>query len=351
MTARSFGARVLKWYDRHGRHDLPWQHPRTAYRVWVAEVMLQQTQVATVIPYFARFLKRFADVTTLAGAPQAEVLRHWAGLGYYARARNLHRAAQIILREHQGKFPRDFESALNLPGLGRSTAGAILAQAFGQKHPILDGNVRRVLARYYGIEGWPGSPAVTAELWRRSDEVTPVRRVADYTQAIMDLGATCCTLRNPDCAACPLSADCAARAAGRTAEIPAPRPRRERPQRSAQILVLVRRDGAVLLVQRPPTGIWGGLWSLPEVAGDDRLVVRHCLETYGLEATAPEPLPPIPHGFTHFDLVLQPRRFKVKRRMGPRKQEDSSNMHWYRPGATPPALPAPIRKLLENHRA
>ncbi|MGH8528857.1 MAG: A/G-specific adenine glycosylase, partial [Nevskiales bacterium] len=201
-------ARVLRWYDRHGRHDLPWQHPRSAYRVWLAEIMLQQTQVATVVPYFESFLTRFPELQALAAASLDEVLELWSGLGYYARARNLHRAAVQICAEHAGEFPREFSAVAALPGIGRSTAGAILAQAFGQRHAILDGNVKRVLARYHAINGWPGDPQIAARLWHQAEQHLPQRRLADYTQALMDLGATLCTRRNPDCAACPLQRDC-----------------------------------------------------------------------------------------------------------------------------------------------
>jgi len=267
---------LLAWFDTHGRHDLPWQHPRTPYRVWISEIMLQQTQVSTVVPYFERFLQRFPDVHSLAAAAQDDVLALWSGLGYYARARNLHRAAQHIVERHDGKFPTTLEAWLALPGIGRSTAGAILAQAFEQRQPILDGNVRRVLARYHAIDGWPGDRAVQDQLWKRAEAATPHRRIADYTQAIMDLGATVCT-RTPRCNQCPLSTGCGAHRLGRTADFPGRRPRKTLPVRLTAMLVLRDENGRILLVRRPPTGIWGGLWSLPE-CGIHTPVPVHCRE-------------------------------------------------------------------------
>jgi A/G-specific adenine glycosylase len=321
----TFANRLLKWHARHGRHDLPWQHPRTAYRVWVAEVMLQQTQVATVIPYYARFLARFPDVSALAAAPLDAVLALWAGLGYYARARNLHRAAReiVALRE----FPRDFDAVLALPGIGRSTAGAILAQAFGARHAILEGNARRVFARHAGIAGWPGAPRVAARLWRVAEQHLPRTHLADYTQAVMDLGATVCTARAPRCAECPVAADCIARARNAVARFPSPRPRRERPQRIAQLLLIENARGELLLERRPERGIWGGLWCPPVVAG------RRA------PARAFAKLAPIHHAFTHYDLELRPVRV---REGGPRPAGD-----WVKLRALSRyGLPAPVRKLL-----
>ncbi|MBS0396359.1 MAG: A/G-specific adenine glycosylase, partial [Proteobacteria bacterium] len=238
--AASFATRLLAWYERHGRHDLPWQRDRSPYRVWVSEVMLQQTQVATVIPYYERFMGRFPDVAALAAAPLDEVLHHWSGLGYYARARHLHRAAACLVAEHGGELPASVEALTALPGIGRSTAGAILALARDERHPILDGNVKRVLARWFGIEGFPGQPRVAALLWELSERVTPSRRAADYTQAVMDLGATLCTRSRPRCSECPVGADCVAQATGRVASLPVPRAARARPVRRVAWLVLRR---------------------------------------------------------------------------------------------------------------
>ena len=258
----AFASRLLRWHRQHGRHDLPWQHPRRPYRVWLSEVMLQQTQVAAVIPYFQRFVARFPDLRSLAAADQDEVLSLWSGLGYYARARNLLRCAQLLLSEHGGEFPQDPRLLETLPGIGRSTANAIVAQSYGSRWPILDGNVKRVLARHAGVSGWPGRSEVSAQLWRIADQRTPQTDLANYTQAIMDLGASCCRLRNPGCERCPVAEDCVARMDGRIAELPTARPKRERPHR-IQYLQIWTGNGEILLQRRPPSGIWGGLWCPP----------------------------------------------------------------------------------------
>jgi A/G-specific adenine glycosylase len=297
-----FAPALLAWWERHGRHDLPWQRDRTPYRVWVSEIMLQQTQVATVIPYYERFMVRFPDVRTLADAPEDEVLHHWSGLGYYARARNLHRAAQQIRDAHGGAFPATIEAVMELPGVGRSTAGAILALSRGERHPILDGNVKRVLARWCGIDGWPGEPAVQAVLWRRSDAITPAARASDFTQAIMDLGATLCTRSKPACTLCPVAEDCEARATGRQRELPTPRPAKARPRRAVVWLVVLR-GNSVLLERRPSAGLWGGLWGFPEFA------TREAAEAFALgRFGAPRfrAWKPLEHAFSHFDLDIAP---------------------------------------------
>lgn len=300
-----FADRLLAWFDVHGRRHLPWQSPRSAYRVWLSEVMLQQTQVATVIPYFERFVARFPDFATLAAADIDEVLALWAGLGYYARGRNLHAAAKRIASLHRGDMPNDLEAVQALPGVGRSTAAAILAQAFGARHAILDGNVKRVLARHAAIAGWPGSPKVAEKLWAISERHLPVTRLADYTQAIMDLGATLCTARAPACARCPVASDCRARREDRIAELPSPKPAKRRPHRRATLLLVENDRGAILIERRPPTGIWGGLWSLPVVAegesADAWLRQRH-----GIRVEPIDTLPAFRHAFTHFELELAP---------------------------------------------
>ncbi|MFO0452492.1 MAG: A/G-specific adenine glycosylase [Pseudomonadota bacterium] len=301
-AVRTFAPRLLAWFERHGRHDLPWQVDRTPYRVWVSEVMLQQTQVQTAIPYFERFVARFPDVRALADAPLDEVLHLWSGLGYYARARNLHAAARAIRDAHRGEFPTAFDDVLALPGIGRSTAGAILAQAHGERHAILDGNVKRVLARWFGIEGWPGETRVADSLWAASEAVTPPDRAADYTQAIMDLGATLCTRARPACVLCPVAGDCVARVSGRQHELPTPKPAKARPRRRVAWLVL-RAGDAVLLERRPPTGLWGGLWGFPEFESRDA-AVEFALARHGaaeLRAWAP-----LAHAFSHFDLDVEP---------------------------------------------
>ncbi len=304
--AATFAPRLLAWFDVHGRHDLPWQQPRTPYRVWVSEVMLQQTQVATVIPYFERFLARFPDARALSDAPIDEVLHLWSGLGYYARARNLHRAARILCEEYAGELPLGVAALESLPGVGRSTAAAIAALSRDERHAILDGNVKRVLARWGGVEGYPGEATVAARLWALSDAVTPPTRCADFVQAIMDLGATLCTRARPACERCPIAEDCVARRTSRVGELPGPRPRRERPSRSVYWLV-VRRGAEVLLERRPEAGVWGGLWGFPEFAS--RALAEAAWQSAaarGERAGSLREAPVIDHAFTHFDLRITP---------------------------------------------
>ena len=275
MESAVFQERLLDWFDQHGRKDLPWQQNKTPYRVWISETMLQQTQVATVIPYFNAFMARFPDLQTLAHAPLDDVLKYWSGLGYYARARNLHKAARLIVA--QRGFPETFEELLKLPGVGLSTAGAIMSIAYGKSHPILDGNVRRVLARYFAIDGWPGESKVSKRLWELSRMMTPENRVADYTQAIMDLGATLCRRSAPLCSACPLNIDCQAFLNGRVEELPSPKSAKKLPVRQRTFLMLVNAGRRILLEKRPPSGIWGGLWSFPEF-DDHEQALAWCAE-------------------------------------------------------------------------
>lgn len=294
-----FTERLIAWQKVAGRHDLPWQKTRDPYRIWLSEIMLQQTQVATVIPYYQRFLSSFPDVMALAAAPIEAVIEHWAGLGYYARARNLHRCAQQVATVHAGKFPNSAEQLIELAGIGRSTAAAIAAFAFGQRAAILDGNVKRVLCRQFGIEGFPGSTAVDRSLWALAESLLPESDIETYTQGLMDLGATLCTRNRPRCTDCPLSADCVARRDGRQAELPASRPRPAVPERSATF-VLILNDRQLLLERRPPSGIWGGLLVPPE--GE----VDQVLASFGLLKVSQRSLPPLKHAFTHFRLTLQP---------------------------------------------
>jgi A/G-specific adenine glycosylase len=338
--------RLLAWFDAHGRHDLPWQRERTPYSVWVSEIMLQQTQVGTVIAYYERFMARFPNVAALAAAELDAVLGAWSGLGYYARARNLWRAARIIIAEHAGEMPQDFDALHALPGIGRSTAGAILAQALGARWPILDGNVKRVLARYHAVAGWPGAPHVERELWVHAEAHTPHARVADYTQAIMDLGATLCTRARPACTLCPLSEDCAAARAGAQARYPAPRPKRERPQREVAVLVVQDPDGRVLLERRPVEGIWGGLYSLPELPPEDS-AEAWCERALGARVAVQRMLATIEHAFTHFDLDLTPQLLTLA--ASPAAVMDRPDWLWYKPGTMlTVGVPAPVAALLKT---
>ena len=340
-----FASRLLAWFDVSGRHDLPWQHPRTPYRVWLSEVMLQQTQVQVVIPYFERFVAALPDVATLAAAPLDDVLALWSGLGYYARARNLHAAARHCVAAHGGELPRDLDALVALPGIGRSTAGAILAQAWGDRFPILDGNVKRVLARVHGIEGWPGTPAVERQLWTLAAHHLPQTRLADYVQAQMDFGATLCTRHDPACVLCPLQHDCVALREGRVAELPTSKPGKPLPERAAIMLWAEDRTGNVLLQRRPPTGIWASLWSLPEAADSES--ARHWFDGHlaGDYDTA-SPLAAVAHGFTHYRLQIQPLRW---RDVALRAQvADNDDLRWVaRDAMRTLGIPAPIRKLLQ----
>jgi len=354
-AADSCARALLAWHDAHGRRDLPWQRPRSPYRVWVSEIMLQQTRVATVIGYFNRFIARFPDVHALAGASLDEVLEHWAGLGYYARARNLHRAAQQVRDEHGGELPADIDALQALPGIGRSTAGAILALAHGERHPILDGNVKRVLARYHGIEGWPGQAAVAQALWAHAEAHTPAERVADYTQAIMDLGATLCTRRKPGCAYCPLAEGCVARAEGRPEALPASKPQRETPLRQSTFVILRDQAGRLLLERRPPAGVWGGLWSFPEIAGaagdaGAAEAERWCRTQLGVAAGRSERLPPMRHVFTHFRLDITPVLLDVPAAAATATAvaEAGAGRRWHAPAESRGlGTPAPVRRLID----
>lgn len=338
MTDASFAALLLDWHAVHGRHDLPWQRDRSAYRVWVSEVMLQQTQVGTVIGYFDRFMQRFPTLQALADAPQDDVLHLWSGLGYYARARNLQRAAQQVRDQHDGVFPIHFDAVAALPGIGRSTAAAILALSGDQRHAICDGNVKRVLARVHAVAGRPGERAFETQLWALAERETPHQQVAAYTQAIMDLGATLCTRRNPGCVRCPVVARCAAFAGGDPQQYPAPRQARLRPARACVLLLLRRADGCLWLQPRPARGIWGGLWSPPQF---ETVAAAEALLPGAADGQA---LPAIDHVFTHFDLHIQPLLMAV-----PAGWHPPTPGQWYDPQQ--PArigLPAPVAQLLEG---
>ena len=341
---RSFAARLVAWQKVHGRHDLPWQRTRDAYRVWLSEVMLQQTQVATALPYYLRFVARFPDVAALAAAPLDAVLELWSGLGYYRRAHHLHAAARAVVERHVGRFPADAAALAMLPGVGRSTAAAIAVFAFGARAAILDGNVKRVLARHRGIDGFPGHAPVEATLWRHAEALLPVRGIEDYTQGLMDLGATVCTRVRPACESCPVAIDCVALRDGRVDALPAPRPAKPLPRRALRVLLLTH-AGALLLEKRPPVGIWGGLWSLPELPLDDD-IAAHCRARFGTEVLMQDALPPVEHAFTHFRLTLHPQRVAV--RWWPARLE-APGQAWLLPAdAVDAALPAPIRRLLRE---
>ncbi|PWB59353.1 MAG: A/G-specific adenine glycosylase [Nitrosomonadales bacterium] len=340
--AADFARRLIRWHRQHGRHGLPWQGSRDPYAVWLSEIMLQQTQVSSVIPYYQRFLGRFPDIATLAAASQDEVLAYWSGLGYYSRARNLHRSAQIMAEQHAAEFPREFEQILGLPGIGRSTAAAISAFAFGSRRAILDGNVKRVLARYLAVAGYPGEKKVEDELWRHAETLLPEAGIETYTQALMDLGATVCTRSKPDCASCPVSADCAANQQVRQAEFPQPRPRKALPEKATTMLLFMR-QGEIFLERRPPAGIWGGLWSFPESDGTED-AQQHAGMRFGFEAGSLEARPAMQHVFTHFRLHISPLLIHV-RRIQPRARQQEGV--WLTvEEAMGAAIPAPVRRLL-----
>jgi A/G-specific adenine glycosylase len=344
-VADDFAVRLLRWFDHSGRHDLPWQHPRSPYRVWLSEIMLQQTQVQVVIPYFERFVRALPDVAALAAADGDDVVALWSGLGYYARARNLHRAAQLCVEQHGGELPADFDALAALPGIGRSTAGAILAQAHGQRIAILDGNVKRTLARYHGVFGWTGSGPVEKLLWEHAESHLPDARLADYTQAIMDFGATLCTRSDPACVICPLQEGCVALREGLVAQLPEPKPGKPLPERRTIMLLLQDGAGRVLLERRPPTGVWSGMWSLPEVADHDgarTFVAMHTVADFEENV----PLPLVEHGFSHYRLHIAPLLWRGVDAAGARIG-DNAGLRWLALDALDTVgLPAPVRKLL-----
>jgi A/G-specific adenine glycosylase len=346
MGDPAFSRAVLDWFDLHGRRDLPWQQDPTPYRVWLSEIMLQQTQVATVIPYFQRFVARFPALGALAAAELDQVLHLWTGLGYYARARNLHKTAAIVQAQHRGRFPTDIEQLQALPGIGRSTAGAILSLACGQRQPILDGNVKRVLARCFAIDGWPGRSAVAKQLWTLADRLTPRDRVAHYNQAMMDIGATVCTRGKPTCHACPLAGICVARANGRQLDYPGRKPRQALPVRAVQMLLLRDPGGGLLLEQRPPAGVWGGLWSPPQIdTGLDP--AAWCLDNLAAEARETRRLPPRRHTFSHFHLDIEPVELLLN---GPgcAVLEGAGRLWYNASGSNGVGLPAPVVRLIDE---
>ncbi len=342
-----FSADVISWQKKHGRHALPWQNTRDAYRVWLSEIMLQQTQVAAVIPYYLRFLETFPTVASLAAAPSEEVMAHWSGLGYYSRARNLHKCAQTIVAEYGGVFPSDPELLEQLPGIGRSTAAAISAFSYGTRAAILDGNVKRVFARVFGVERYPGEKAVENELWLRAVALLPESGVEAYTQGLMDLGATLCTRNSPSCQRCPLAHRCVAYASGRTNELPIRKPKKAVPERQTTMLLIVDKD-EVLLEQRPDKGIWGGLLSLPEIAAESAdaqfdALMAQAVARFGVAASQ-ERLSMFTHVFTHFKLHITPYHIALARRL---ERAGQDQYVWYPLAKMADApLPAPVKKLL-----
>ena len=343
-TIRSFASRLLEWYESHGRKDLPWQSDVGAYGVWISEIMLQQTQVQTVVPYYQKFIGKFPDVTALANANLDDVLQRWSGLGYYARARNLHRAARLVRDEHSGVFPDEFNNVVKLPGIGRSTAGAILSLAFGQRHAILDGNAKRVLARHEAITGWPGNATVAKKLWQIAEGNTPNSNVAAYTQAIMDLGATLCTRSKPLCVSCPVSGDCQALLAGTVADYPGRKPKKAKPLRQTT-MVLASNGGQVYLERRPEAGIWGGLWSLPELG--DRSLDDWCDDVLDSPVGNTESWQVFRHSFSHYDLDIHPIVVRVSVRASTVAECDTKT--WHDLADLPPGgIAAPVQKLLEQ---
>ena len=352
MDAMKFASRIIAWQRTHGRHQLPWQQTRDPYRVWLSEIMLQQTQVSAVIPYYEKFLARFPDVATLANAPAGDVMAHWAGLGYYARARNLHACAQSVMRDWHGQFPSRAEDLESLPGIGRSTAGAIAAFCAGIRAPILDGNVRRVLSRHFAIDGDPTSAGTIARLWELAQSLLPsqaaCRRdpnaMASYTQGLMDLGACVCTRSAPNCIACPLAGSCIARADNRTHELPPPRARRAQPEREVGVLIAIHR-GMFLLERRAPKGIWGGLWSLPEFEAE--LDAPTACDEIGLVAASIQPMASFSHTFTHFRLIIHPWLVHAQSLAAGGAQP--VHREWIDANALDRAgMPAPVRKLLSE---
>lgn len=337
-----FSKRLITWQKLYGRHDLPWQNTTDPYAIWVSEIMLQQTQVSAVIGYYQKFMQRFPNIAALANATQDEVLQHWSGLGYYSRARNLHNAAQTIIDEHDGEFPNDFVTIQKLSGIGRSTAAAIASFAFNQVQTILDGNVKRVLARHFAIEGWPSTPRIEKELWVLAESLLPKTEMVAYTQGLMDLGATLCTRSKPQCARCPLANSCIAFKQGRVNQLPTPKPRKVIPEKNITMLIL-RQGNSILLEKRPSTGIWGGLWSFPETDETQNLT-HHVKQRFGIDTESEVPLANLSHTFTHFKLHINPQPLMVVSKHT--QLNESVNVWLNIEDAIGAAIPTPVRKIL-----
>lgn len=346
MPKLSFSDRILHWYDQHGRKHLPWQQAITPYRVWVSEIMLQQTQVSTVIPYFERFMAALPTIDDLASAKEDTVLHLWTGLGYYSRARNLHKAAKIVNQQYGNIFPDDIETLSSLPGIGRSTAGAVRSLAFKKPAAILDGNVKRVLARYFAIEGWPGKSQVLKQLWEKAETLKPEIRVDHYSQAMMDLGATLCTRSNPKCQLCPLAEDCQANKMATQTEFPGKKPKKALPRKSTIMLIIEDDRQQVLLEKQPNTGIWGGLWAFPQCQNDDDITatLQAAIEVCHHRR---QNLPSFRHTFSHFHLEVTPIHLKFDKPIANGVGE--ARQLWYNMQQPDPVgLPAPIKKLISQ---
>ncbi len=347
-VCRKFSTRVLSWFDQHGRKHLPWQQETNAYQVWVSEIMLQQTQVATVIPYYEKFIARFATVEALAAAQQDEVLQHWSGLGYYARGRNLHKAAQIVVNDLDGRFPSSVDELIALPGIGRSTAGAIRSLAFGEYAAILDGNVKRVLCRHYAIDGWYGQTSVERFLWQVTEAVTPKQRTGPFNQAMMDLGATLCTRSAPQCQRCPLQKSCKAHALGTPTAWPHKKPKADKPVRATHMLLLEDSKGRVQLERRPASGIWGGLWCFPQF-DDVQSLLSHAESAGTVDPAQVSHWGLFRHTFSHYHLDITPVHVRLRARSRSAVRETDSVV-WAAPDEQPGGLPAPVSKLLDTLR-
>ena len=348
MKPHTFQKAILNWFDQHGRTELPWQQDINAYRVWVSEIMLQQTQVSTVIPYYLRFMKSFPTVQDLAGATTDDVLHHWTGLGYYARARNLHKTAQHVSDSLQGEFPSSVDGLCELPGIGRSTAGAISAIAFKQQAPILDGNVKRVLARFSAVGGWPGKTEVVTKLWSVAETYTPKARIADYTQAMMDLGATLCTRSSPDCPSCPIKGHCLAHESGNPQDYPGKKPKKVIPVRTTCFLMITNQQGDWLLEKNPPVGLWGGLWVFPQCKSPE--VIEDALSRLGAQHQGYTIQNRKRHSFSHFHLDYHAVHITLANDKNFESQvRKSANQVWYNPQKPISlGLPAPIKALLDG---
>jgi len=345
MDKTQFRRQVLRWFDSHGRKHLPWQQNPSPYRVWVSEIMLQQTQVSTVIPYYKKFMATFPSLRSLATAELDQVLQHWSGLGYYARARNLHRSATIIATEHKGRFPDNVDAVLALPGIGRSTAGAILSLAKNQHHAILDGNVKRVLARFAAIAGWPGNREVLDQLWLLSEQLTPKKRVAEFNQAMMDLGATLCTRSKPQCDACPLQKQCRAQQLDQVSNYPGKKPRKTLPVRKTQMLILIAENNHILMERRPASGLWGGLLCFPQTDCDLE-IEPWCTQHINSDVYRKQKQATLRHTFSHFHLDITPVHVWIKQNSN--RVMEQGRWVWYKDSSTVGGLPAPVSQLLKK---